>query len=201
MVSALKALARCLGAFAGFAGIEHGFFEIQQGRVPPPGLFFPSIGSPCDPGAVWHGCEPAITILPDLLTAGIASVIVGGVTAIWALFYFGRHYGPVLVLLSAALLATGGGVVPPVIGMLGGLATLRAPARASGGAGIRRRLGALWPWTLVAFFASLAGIVVVGQFANEVVMRYGLAILVGMPALLALAFASAWARDSLRQRL
>lgn len=202
MALALQAVARWFGAFAGFAGIEHGYFEIQQGDVAPPGLYFPSLGPPCDPDAVWHGCEPAITLLPDLLTAGIASVILGAITMIWALFFVERRYGGlVLASLSVALLVVGGGVVPPVIGLLGGLAAIRTPARASGEAGFRRILAALWPWSLVAFFTGLAAMVVAGQLSNELVTQYGLIVLVGIPSLMLLAVASAWARDSVGKQL
>lgn len=195
VASALRIVGRSFGAFAGVAAIEHGYFEMRQGDVPPPGLYFPSMGPPCDPETAWHGCEPAITVLPDLLTAGIASVTLGGVTIIWALFFIARRDGGlVLALLSAGLLAVGGGVVPPVIGMVGGLANLGPPRRAPGGAAMAT-LATLWPWSLVAFGASLLAMVVVGLFANELVVRYGLVVLIGIPALLALSVLSAWARD------
>lgn len=195
VVSALRILGRCFGAFAGFAGIEHGYFEIQQGEVPPPGMYFPSMGAPCDPDAAWHGCEPAITVLPDLLTAGIASVILGGITAIWALFFIERREGgAVLALLSAGLLAVGGGVVPPVIGIVGGLVNLGVPRRMAGRAAAGP-LAALWPWSLVAFAGFLVAMVVVGLLANELVVRYGIVVLVGLPALLVLTVISAWSHD------
>lgn len=47
------------GAFAGFGGIEHGYFEILQGSSSPNGLMIESIGPPCIPAEVWHACEPA----------------------------------------------------------------------------------------------------------------------------------------------
>lgn len=196
MASALRTAGRWFGGLAGFSGIEHGYFELQQGDVPPPGLQFPSLGPPCDPQVLWHGCEPAISVLPSLQTAGIVSMALGAVTMIWAVFFMARRSGgPVLALLSAILLAVGGGVVPPVIGILTGLANIRAPRRVAGGA-FRRTLASLWPSSLVAFFALLAGTVVVGQIANSLIVEYGLVILVAGPVLLLLSFVSAWARDS-----
>jgi len=197
MASALQNVGRWFGAFAGLAGIEHGWFELQQGNVPPPGLMFPSLGPPCDPEAVWHNCEPAITLLPSLQMAGIVSIILGALTVVWAMVLIGRWYGgPVLALLSILLLALGGGVVPPVIGLLGGLVAIRSPAMVTGRAGVRRAAAALWPWSLVAFFASLAAMVVAGQLSNELMTQYGLIVLVGIPLLMILTVVSAWAHDS-----
>ena len=61
------------GAFTGLMGIEHGVGEILQGNVPTPGLFIES----------WPGSEflrilagePAFTLLPNLLAAGILACI------------------------------------------------------------------------------------------------------------------------------
>ena len=70
MRRATKTTASLLGAFAGFGGPEHGIFEIMQGHVRPDGLLITSMGPPCDPVQVWHGCEPAMTVVPSFLVMG-----------------------------------------------------------------------------------------------------------------------------------
>ena len=66
-----------LGSAAGGAGVEHGDFEVLRGPGRPEGLFIASMGPPCDPEAVWHACEPALTIVPDYLASGMLSIAFG----------------------------------------------------------------------------------------------------------------------------
>lgn len=114
------------GAFAGFGGIEHGYFEILQGSGRPNGLMIESIGPPCIPAEVWHACEPAMTIIPNFLITGIVALILGVTTMAWSIMFMRRqHGGLILALLSFALLLFGGGIVPPIIGFIGGLMAIK----------------------------------------------------------------------------
>jgi hypothetical protein len=141
MSRATRITASALGLFAGFGGPEHGYFQVQQGHVRPDGLFISSIGPPCDPEQVWHLCEPAMTVIPSFLVTGIVAGLLGGFTMIWALFFISKRSGwLVMILLSVALLFTGGGLVPPLFGMVAGVIAIRLhapPAGAPGTAGVR----------------------------------------------------------------
>lgn len=107
-------------AFARFSGIEHGIFEVLRGNTRPDGLMTQSIGPPCDPATIWHACEPTMTILPNFLATGLIAIALGTATMIWAMkFNRHRYFAPSAILLSIALLAFGGGIVPPLIGMFG----------------------------------------------------------------------------------
>lgn len=122
MRRATRITASALGLFAGFGGPEHGYFQIQQGHVRPDGLFISSIGPPCNPEQVWHLCEPAMTVLPTFLVTGVVATLVGVITMIWAVAFIHRRSGWLgMILLSVALLLTGGGLVPPVLGIAAGV--------------------------------------------------------------------------------
>ena len=126
MRKAVRVVAASLGFLAGFGGPEHGVFEIMQGHVKPDGLMIASMGPPCDPEKVWNLCEPAMTVVPSFMVTGILAAIVGIVTMVWAIAFVHKKGigGPVLIGLSIALLLVGGGMFPPVIGIVGGLVAM-----------------------------------------------------------------------------
>jgi hypothetical protein len=195
MSGARRTAGMWLGAFAGGAGIEHGYFELLQGGARPPGLTFPSIGEPCIPKEVWHGCEPAISLLPDLFITGLIALALGLVMLAWS---FGarqhRFYGVGVALLSLLLLGLGGGVVPPVIGLAGGIVAMLPRGRSTPGRA-SALLSALWPWPLVALFALLALMVLLGTVAAAVLAEAALVLFLAMVLSLVLTVLSAWAWD------
>ena len=81
-----------------------------------------SMGPPCNPEEVWHACEPAMTVVPNLLVTGILATIVGVITMVWAAaFVHKKRDGLILIALSVALLLVGGGLFPPLIGVAAGV--------------------------------------------------------------------------------
>mgnify|MGYP003430117681 FL=1 len=98
-----------LGTIFGISGVSHGFFEALQGNVPTNGLFIFAIG---EAQKMWpHGNEPAFTLLPTFLLAGISAMLVGFAIIIWSLGFVHRKNGPaILILLFVVLLLVGGGV-------------------------------------------------------------------------------------------
>lgn len=202
MRSATQQLAMWFGGLAGFAGVEHGYFEILQGDKQTEALGFSSMGPPCVPENVWHACEPAMSFIPNLLITGITSLVLGVVTLGWAVFGLQRRLGgAVLALLSVVLLLVGGGIVPPIIGFIGGVALVISKIRGAGNRrsviSIWRGLALLWPWSLIGFFAFLFGTVAIGSFSSDFVIQNGLIILVVFPVLLVFSVISARARDAL----
>lgn len=194
--------ARWLGIAAGAAGIEHGIFEILQGRVRPDGLVISSIGPPCVPEEAWNACEPALTIVPDFLITGILAVFFGLLVLLWSAFFLSRKAsGAVLMGLSIILLLFGGGFFPPLIGLVAGGAALPIhrpyPDRKPGG--VSRFLSTLWPWPLMVFLVWVSGQWVLGYFFNDWfqgVMIYGVGIIL---LSLFLSVISAGARDRMQK--
>jgi len=112
-----------IGIFAGVLGLEHGFFETLQGSHAPTAIMMYAIQSPpCQPAVVWHGCEPAMTVIPNFLITGLLSILVAFVLLIWAASQIQkRNGGLVLILLSILMLLVGGGFFPPLFGIIAGI--------------------------------------------------------------------------------
>ncbi|MCJ7622168.1 MAG: hypothetical protein MUO76_01600 [Anaerolineaceae bacterium] len=172
MRRATRITAALLGASAGIAGLEHGYFEILQGNVRPDSLMIASMGSPCIPEEIWNNCEPAMTIIPNFLITGILAIIIGLITLVWAAAFVQRKRGgTVLILLSITLLLFGGGLFPPLIGIIAGVVAnkINKPfsekqKQRSGGA--LRFIAKLWPWPLVVYLLWVYGQFLVGHFFN-----------------------------------
>lgn len=198
MRNATRTVASWFGIAAGIAGIEHGYYEILQGNTNPEGLMIASIGPPCVPEEVWNACEPAMTIIPNYLITGILAVITGLLILVWsAAFVQRRHGGSILILLSVALLLFGGGIFPPLIGLIGGMAGTRInkPLARKQSGSILRFAAKLWPWPLIIFLGWVLGQFIVGYFFNEFlqkIMVFGLILIVIM---LPLSVYSAYASD------
>jgi hypothetical protein len=175
MRKATRVVASLFGLFAGFGGPEHGYFEILQGNVRPDSLIIAAIGPPCEPEKVWNLCEPAMTVIPSFLVTGILATVIGLITMIWAAAFVQRKNGGiVLILLSIALLLVGGGLFPPVIGIIAGVIGTRinAPLTRQPGS-VLRFFAKLWPWPLVAFFVWVFGQFLVGHYFNEFLQKSG----------------------------
>jgi hypothetical protein len=182
---ATKTVATWLGVAAGIAGLEHGYYEILQGSTRPAGMMIASMGPPCVPEEIWNSCEPAMTIIPNFLFTGILAMLIGFSMIIWSVGFVQRKNGGlVLILLSIALLLFGGGLFPPLIGLIGGAAGMKINKPINRVPGnIPRQAAKLWPWPLVVLMTWLLGQFVVGYFFNEFlmgVMWWGLLLIVTM---------------------
>ena len=196
MRKATKSAAAWFGIAAGLAGIEHGYFEILQGNARPESLMIASIGPPCVPEEIWNACEPAMTIIPNFLITGILAVIISLVILIWSIAFIQRKYGGmVLILLSIALLLFGGGLFPPLIGIVGGIAGIKIskPVGDKQPGRILQLMAKLWPWPLVIFMTWVFGQWIVGYYFNEFMqqaMYFGvLLILIALPLSIMTAYA------------
>lgn len=197
MRKATRIVASLLGVFAGIGGPEHGIFEIMRGNVRPETIVFASMGPPCQPEQVWHACEPAMSIIPSYLVTGILATIVGLAVIAWsAAFVHRKHGGLVLILLSIALLLVGGGLFPPLIGVVAGVIGTRINAP------IQRQptrltpfLARLWPWSMVVFYVWMFGQFVFGHFFNEFMLNSGYVFPLLIIGLMVLAIASGVAWD------
>jgi hypothetical protein len=157
-----------------------------------------SIGPPCVPEEVWNACEPAMTVIPNFLLTGILAVVIGLLVLVWSAAFVGRkNGGVVLILLSVALLLFGGGLFPPLIGIVGGVAGLKInkPLTGKQVKGLVGGAARLWPWPLVIFMVWIVGQWPAGYFFNDfmqMAMYFGLFLII---TTLPLSVYSAYAHD------
>jgi hypothetical protein len=154
---ASRAAAIVFGILAGFGGLIHGIGEVLQGNASTPGLWIESWAQ----GPIFEnmGGEPGISILPTFLWAGILTIIASVAVIVWSAAFVGKKKGGwILLFLSIFMLLMGGGIGPPVIGILAGVAGIGIHPRE--GRGLSSSfLSALWPWVfgvtviVVAFIA------------------------------------------------
>jgi hypothetical protein len=199
MRPATKTVASWFGIVAGLAGLEHGVFEILQGNTRPESLIFVSMGPPCVPEKMWHGCEPAMSILPNFLATGILTILLSLLILIWsAAFIQRKNGGIVLVLLSVVLLLFGGGFFPPLMGLIGGAAGTRInkPISAKPAGGVLRFAAKLWPWPLVIFLVWAVGQFVVGYLFNDSLQSIMGIVLLMILVMLPLSVYTAYAYDA-----
>jgi hypothetical protein len=160
------ATATVFGVLGGLGGITHGIGEVLQGSVPVDGLWLESWAS--GPIATNMGGEPGISVLPTALAAGIATLAFSTAVVGWsAAGARRRHGGLIVILLSTGMLLSGGGIGPPLIGMLAGVAGLGAAGHSPRWvrrlpASARRLLARAWP-PLFAVAAANAVFLVVGS--------------------------------------
>ena len=199
MRKATRIVAATFGILAGIAGSGHGITEILQGNVRPASFMFASIGAPCVPETAWHACEPAMTLLPNLLIAGILTVLMGLLVILWSMAFVQRkNGGSLLILLSVVLLLVGGGFFPPLIGITAGIAGTRInmPLGAKPAGGLTRFASRLWPWPLVILVVWSMGQYLVGYLANDLLKSImGLALLLILIPL-PLSIYTGYARDA-----
>jgi hypothetical protein len=194
-----------VGVLAGLLGLEHGFFELQQGQGRPSGMIISAIGPPCQPTTAWHACEPAMTLLPTYFVAGILTIAIALVVVLWAAAFVQRTYGAlVLALLSLLLLFVGGGFIPPLLGIIAGVVGTRINASLrwwrpwlSGDTGRLLALG--WPWTLIVLVCWEASEWLLGSVDNTLLLNLALVAQVCTLALLLLAILTGLAHDIQRQ--
>src|SRR5512139_783205 len=89
--SATGATASIFGALAGLGGLNHGIGEALQGNVASGGIIVNSwtVG----PIATNMGGEPAMTLAPSLLVAGILTIVVSLAVMAWAVAGVGGRHG------------------------------------------------------------------------------------------------------------
>jgi hypothetical protein len=113
----LKAALMGVGIFAGVGGATHGPGEILQGNVAPTDVMIKAW-----PSLTALNGEPAMTIIPNFIIAGIVTIIIGLLVAVWAGKFVERKTGGLeLTFLSIVMLLVGGGIVPPFFGVAAGI--------------------------------------------------------------------------------
>ncbi len=109
-------MASILGIFAGVGGTSHGPGEIIQGNIASSGIIIQAW-----PELTSLAGEPPITLIPSFSVSGVVTVITGIAVTIWAATSIqSKNGGLVLILLSTMMLFVGGGLIPPVLGVMAG---------------------------------------------------------------------------------
>jgi hypothetical protein len=123
--SATRVVASTFAVIIGLAGLEHGAGEVLQGSVAPEAIMIESW--PESEFLRILAGEPAMTLIPNLLAAGMVTVLLSLLTIGWMFVPLTRtHAGKGLMLLSVALLLAGGGLGPPLMGIIVGAAATRS---------------------------------------------------------------------------
>jgi hypothetical protein len=158
-LSATRISASSIGALAGFAGMEHGFFEIIQGNVKTGGLIINAIGSS---QRFWElGGECAFTIIPNFLITGILAMFMGMIVIVWSITFIHRKFAAwILMSLSIIMFLVGGGFAPPVLAILAIILATRInkPLKWAKKYLPRKLLAIfawLWPWSLIGLPVSM----------------------------------------------
>lgn len=158
MNRARRATVTAIGVIMGLGGVEHGIGEILEGNIAPKGLVFPSW--PDSPFFRIVAGEPAMTIIPNLLVTGILAILFSLIFLVWvAAFIQRKNGGLVMILLSIVMLLVGGGIFPPILGILMGIVgtQINGPLtwwRTHLSAGWQHFLARLWPWSFGACLAA-----------------------------------------------
>ena len=124
MKSAIRVVATVFGLIVALAGIEHGIGEILQGNTRPSSLVFESW--PGSPFFEILSGEPAMSLIPNLLISGVLTVIFSLALLVWSILAMRTKSAAIgLILFSIILLLVGGGLGPPLMLLIVGLAATR----------------------------------------------------------------------------
>jgi hypothetical protein len=198
-----RIFASTFSAIIALAGLEHGIGEIFQGNAAPDQIMILSW-----PNAQFFrsmGGEPAMTIIPNYLITGILALLVSLVLLIWTIGFVQRkNGGRVMIFLSIVLLLVGGGIFPPIFGILIGVVATRINMQAvykkvNQPAGFQHFLAKLWPWSYAACIISwlllLPGVPLIDRFAEVDITKAMLVILLLVFSTLFLTMSSGFAYD------
>ncbi len=193
-----------MGTLTAFAGIEHGIGEILQGNRPPGGIWILSWPESTLFRSV--GGEPAMTVIPNLLITGVLAILFSLAFFTWTIQFAQRKPGGiVLILFSVILLLVGGGIFPPVLGLMTGLTALGirpslAWPRTYLSPGLQRFMSRVWPWlfgiTIIAWLALFPGSILLDYFFSINVLDFILTLIISAFGFLILTILCGFVRDS-----
>ena len=115
-----------------------------------------------------------MTIIPNLLVTGILAIFISMILLVWAtLFVQRKNGGLIMMLLSIAMLLVGGGIFPPILGIIIGAVGTRINApltwwHAHLPMSFRRFAGKVWAWSyiacIIAWLTMFPGLAFIGYF-------------------------------------
>ena len=162
--SARAVVTRTFGVLVAASAAEHGVGEALQGNRASGGPFIQSW-----PDAAFfriEAGEPALTLLPNLLAAGVLTVLLSAVFAWRVMDRSPRTPRFDLAVVSILLLLVGGGFGPPILGLAVAAAASVSESRRSRRSG--RLLAYAFSWilaaTLTAWLALVPGLPLLDLF-------------------------------------
>ena len=187
--SALRWVATVYGLLVGFAGIEHGIFEVLQGDIPADSIMIDAIG---DSWRFWPGAsERALTLIPNYLYSGILSTILGVIVVIWSWMFIERRYGAtVFLVLTISLFLVGGGFAPIFVSILATITATRINQPLNWWKNhMPGQVAKTWPWALILFvivFIAAVGMQIFGsplgvEMTTSLVIYLALGMLIMLP--------------------
>lgn len=204
MKKAMHVFVSTFGGIVGLMGLEHAIGEILQGNIQQDGLFI--LSWPDSPFFRILSGEPAMTIVPNILLTGILAAIFSLMYFVGTVWYVDRkHIGLVLMILAIPMLLFGGGIFPPVLGILIGFFASRSRAMTTWAEmklskGLQSLLAKVWPWIFAACLLSwlmmVPGVPVLSYYFSSVSNAYIFTILGCMFVFLALTALAGMARDA-----
>lgn len=157
MNRAIRIVAVVMSIMLAIGGMDHGYFETQQGNTPTGGLVIDAIG---EAQRAWvYGGETAFSLIPNFLVTGLAAITVSIVIIVWAVgFVQTKHGATGLLLLLILLFLVGGGIGHIVFfpftwayaTRINKPLTWWRTALPEGSA--RRMISKIWPWAMVIAF-------------------------------------------------
>lgn len=207
----LSITASVMGLILSLSGLMHGIFEVMQGPEPTPGFLIEAIGPQ---QRFWpQGNEPAFTLLPTYLSAGIATIVLSLLAGYWSARRLAQPKGPAVFLLLFILLTLAGGGIGHILLFMTVWAfasLVRKPLPRWNrllGSAWRNRLASAWKPLLLlsslcilyALFVAVVGFVP-GIHNPDTVVLVMLAFLIVGYLLLLLTFVTAIARDLQRKK-
>jgi hypothetical protein len=108
MLSGVRFVVASFAILCSVTGVMAGCFEISQGNIETDGFVITTI----DPEHALAGelTYFAVTVIPNMVLTGIASIIVSAIAVIWAIWFVQRRHGPLVLLgLFVAQTLVGGG--------------------------------------------------------------------------------------------
>ncbi len=178
-ISATRIVASTLGVLAGLLGLEHGWFETLQGNVAPDSVVINAIGPPCERATAWHGCEPALTVVPSFLVTGVLA----------------------MAAAATVLFLVGGGFFTMWYGVIAGIAGVKIGTsftwwRAHADNRVARMLAGLWPCLLIGYLVWDVVAWLIGTAFGDFMLRITPLTTAATPVVLILILLSGFARDT-----
>ena len=107
-ISGLRVVVASFAILCGVTGMMAGILEIGQGNIATEGFVITTINP--EHALAGELTYFAVTVIPNMILTGIASIIASAIVVIWAVFFVQRRHGPLVLLgLFIAQTLVGGG--------------------------------------------------------------------------------------------
>jgi hypothetical protein len=197
--NATKMVVAMFGVLIGFAGVEHGIFEVLQGNTAPEGIFVDAIGPNWK---FWEeASEPTLTLIPNFFVTGLVAITLGVIMIIWSTKFMERRHGTtIFFLIGIGLFLFGGGFAPIFLTLHASAAATRInqplnwwKAHLPGKGGFAKAYPAILIVYAAIFFIAV-GMQIIGSpfdvaMTTNLVWVFALAMLVMLPITVIIGFA------------